>query len=216
MTLFKTPLVIALGGTLTLAGCVDVTTVEPNRTRNGALIGAGIGAAAGAITGEGSRRDEILIGAAVGGLAGGAIGANLDRQAADLRRQLGDDRILITNTGNELIVTLPQDILFDTDSAALRADLQADIRALGRNLNQYPNTRVQVIGHTDSQGSAAYNQDLSERRARAVTNILLQQGVAGNRVIPIGRGESQPVASNNTAEGRRQNRRVEVIITPTR
>ncbi|WP_339641055.1 OmpA family protein [Jannaschia helgolandensis] len=216
MTLFKTPLVIALGGTLTLAGCVDVTTGEPNRTRNGALIGAGIGAAAGAITGEGSRRDEILIGAAVGGLAGGAIGANLDRQAADLRRQLGDDRILITNTGNELIVTLPQDILFDTDSAALRADLQADIRALGRNLNQYPNTRVQVIGHTDSQGSAAYNQDLSERRARAVTNILLQQGVAGNRVIPIGRGESQPVASNNTAEGRRQNRRVEVIITPTR
>ncbi|MGC1259564.1 MAG: OmpA family protein, partial [Jannaschia helgolandensis] len=213
---FKTPLVIALGGTLTLAGCVDVTTGEPNRTRNGALIGAGIGAAAGAITGEGSRRDEILIGAAVGGLAGGAIGANLDRQAADLRRQLGDDRILITNTGNELIVTLPQDILFDTDSAALRADLQADIRALGRNLNQYPNTRVQVIGHTDSQGSAAYNQDLSERRARAVTNILLQQGVAGNRVIPIGRGESQPVASNNTAEGRRQNRRVEVIITPTR
>ena len=129
---------------------------------------------------------------------------------------MGDDRILITNTGNELIVTLPQDILFDTDSAALRADLQADIRALGRNLNQYPNTRVQVIGHTDSQGSAAYNQDLSERRARAVTNILLQQGVAGNRVIPIGRGESQPVASNNTAEGRRQNRRVEVIITPTR
>ncbi|MGB3689684.1 MAG: OmpA family protein [Jannaschia helgolandensis] len=216
MTLFKTPLVIALGGTLTLAGCVDVTTGEPNRTRNGALIGAGIGAAAGAITGEGSRRDEILIGAAVGGLAGGAIGANLDRQAADLRRQLGDDRILITNTGNELIVTLPQDILFDTDSAALRADLQADIRALGRNLNQYPNTRVQVIGHTDSQGSAAYNQDLSERRARAVTNILLQQGVPGNRVIPIGRGESQPVASNNTAEGRRQNRRVEVIITPTR
>jgi len=216
MTLFKTPLVIALGGTLTLAGCADVTTGEPNRTRNGALIGAGIGAAAGAITGEGSRRDEILIGAAVGGLAGGAIGANLDRQAADLRRQLGDDRILITNTGNELIVTLPQDILFDTDSAALRADLQADIRALGRNLNQYPNTRVQVIGHTDSQGSAAYNQDLSERRARAVTNILLQQGVAGNRVIPIGRGESQPVASNNTAEGRRQNRRVEVIITPTR
>ena len=216
MTLFKTPLVIALGGTLTLAGCVDVTTGEPNRTRNGALIGAGIGAAAGAITGEGSRRDEILIGAAVGGLAGGAIGANLDRQAADLRRQLGDDRILITNTGNELIVTLPQDILFDTDSAALRADLQADIRALGRNLNQYPNTRVQVIGHTDSQGSAAYNQDLSERRARAVTNILLQQGVAGNRVIPIGRGESQPVASNNTTEGRRQNRRVEVIITPTR
>lgn len=216
MMFTKTLLMLALGGSLILAGCVDATTGEPNRTRNGALIGAGIGAAAGAITGEGSRRDEILIGAAVGGLAGGAVGANLDRQAADLRRQLGDDRILITNTGNELIVTLPQDILFDTNSAALRGDLQADIRALGRNLNQYPNTTVQVIGHTDSEGSAAFNQDLSERRARSVAGVLLEQGVSGGRIVPIGRGEAQPVASNNSAEGRRQNRRVEIVITPNR
>lgn len=216
MTFSKAPLALALTGTLIIAGCVDATTGEPNRTRNGALIGAGIGAAAGAIAGDGSRGDEILAGALVGGLAGGAIGSRLDRQAADLRAQLGDDRILIRNTGNELIVTLPQDILFDTNSAALRADLQSDIRSLGRNLNQYPDTTVQVIGHTDSEGSAAFNQDLSERRARSVAGVLLEQGVSGGRIVPIGRGEAQPVASNNSAEGRRQNRRVEIIITPTR
>ena len=216
MTLFKAPLALALGGVLVLAGCVDATTGEPNRTRNGALIGAGIGAAAGAIAGDGSRGDEILGGAIAGGLVGGAIGSGLDRQAADLRRQLGDDRIIINNTGDQLIVTLPQDILFDTNSASLRADLQADIRALGRNLNQYPNTTVQVIGHTDSEGSAAFNQDLSERRARSVAGVLLEQGVSGGRIVPIGRGEAQPVASNNSSEGRRQNRRVEIIITPNR
>lgn len=214
MTLFKAPLALVLGGTIIVAGCVDATTGEPNRTRNGALIGAGIGAAAGAIAGDGNRRDEILAGAIVGGLAGGVIGNRLDAQAADLRRQLGDDRILINNTGDQLIVTLPQDILFDTGSAALRADLQSDIRALGRNLNQYPNTTVQVIGHTDSEGSSALNQDLSERRARSVAGVLLEQGVSGGRIVPIGRGESQPVASNNSSEGRRQNRRVEIIITP--
>lgn len=215
MTFFKAPLAFVLGGTLIVAGCVDATTGEPNRTRNGALIGAGIGAAAGAIAGDGSRADEIAAGAVVGGLIGGAVGSRLDRQAADLRAQLGDDRILINNTGEQLIVTLPQDILFDTDSAALRADLQSDIRALARNLNQYPNTTVQVIGHTDSEGSAAYNQDLSERRARSVAGVLLEQGVSGSRVVPIGRGEAQPIASNNTPEGRRQNRRVEIIITPS-
>ncbi|SDZ04883.1 Outer membrane protein OmpA [Jannaschia faecimaris] len=214
MTFFKAPLALALGGTMIVAGCVDATTGEPNRTRNGALIGAGIGAAAGAIAGDGSRADEIAAGAVVGGLIGGAIGSRLDRQAADLRAQLGDDRILIRNTGEQLIVTLPQDILFDTDSASLRADLQSDIRALGRNLQQYPNTTVQVIGHTDSEGSAAYNQDLSERRARSVAGVLLEQGVSGSRIVPIGRGEAQPIASNNSAEGRRQNRRVEIIITP--
>lgn len=216
MTFSKAPLALVLTGTLIIAGCVDATTGEPNRTRNGALIGAGIGAAAGAIVGDGSRGDEILAGALVGGLAGGAIGSRLDRQAADLRAQLGDDRILIRNTGNELIVTLPQDILFDSGSAALRSDLQSDLRALGRNLNQYPDTTVQVIGHTDSEGSAAFNQDLSEQRARSVAGVLLEQGVSGGRIVPIGRGEALPVASNNSAEGRRQNRRVEIVITPTR
>ena len=215
MTTIKLPLAIALSGALSLTACVDATTGEPNRTRSGALTGAAIGAAAGAIVGDGSRADEIAAGAIAGGLIGGAIGARLDRQAADLRAQLGDDRISIVNTGEELIVTMPQDILFDTGSAALRPDLQSDIRALAGNLQQYPNTTVAVIGHTDNTGSAAFNQDLSERRANSVANVLINQGVAPRRVVSIGRGESQPIASNQTAAGRQQNRRVEIVITPT-
>ncbi|WP_299647156.1 OmpA family protein [uncultured Jannaschia sp.] len=214
MTRIKTPVLAALAGSLVLAGCVDATTGEPNRTRNGALIGAGVGAAAGALAGSGSRADEIAGGALAGGLIGGAVGSRLDRQAADLRNQLGDDRITINNTGNELIVTMPQDILFATDSATLRPDLQSDIRALAGNLLQYPNTSVQVIGHTDSDGPAAYNQDLSERRASSVASVLISQGVPASRIVPIGRGESQPIATNNTATGKQQNRRVEVVITP--
>ncbi|SFJ09434.1 OmpA family protein [Jannaschia pohangensis] len=216
MTLFNKPIILSLGAAVLLAGCVTSPPGEPNRTRNGALIGAGVGAAAGAILGDGSRADEIAAGAVVGGLVGAGIGQSLDRQAADLRRELGDDRITIRNTGDQLIVTMPQDILFATDSANLRPDLQGDIRALARNLQQYPNTTVQVLGHTDSDGSAAYNQDLSERRARAVAGVLLEAGVSGSRVVPIGRGESQPIATNQTAEGRQQNRRVEIIITPNR
>ncbi|KIT15074.1 putative lipoprotein YiaD precursor [Jannaschia aquimarina] len=212
MTLAKTPLILVLGGAMTLAAC-DPTLEDRTRTRDGALIGAGIGAAAGAILGDGSRADEIAAGAAVGGLIGAGIGQELDRQAQDLRNSV-DNRITVTNTGDRLVVTAPQDILFATDSASLRADLQSDIRAIGQNLLQYPNSTVQVIGHTDNQGSAAYNQDLSERRARAVAGVLYEVGVPAGRVQPIGRGESQPIASNQTPEGRQQNRRVEIIIIP--
>jgi outer membrane protein OmpA-like peptidoglycan-associated protein len=214
MPLSKTSVMLASIAAFGLAGCVQSPPGEPNRTRDGALIGAGVGAAAGALLGDGSRADEIAAGAVIGGLVGGGIGQQLDRQAAELRRDLGDDRITITNTGQQLIVTMPQDVLFATDSAALRPDLQSDIRALGRSLLQYPNTSVQVIGHTDNTGSAAYNQDLSERRARSVAAVLFQEGVSGTRVTSIGRGEAQPIASNQTPEGRQQNRRVEFVITP--
>lgn len=200
---------------MVLSGCVTAPEGEPNRTGNGALIGAAAGAVLGNALGDGdSRTDETVAGAIIGAGIGGAIGQSLDRQAADLRRAIGDDRILITNTGSQLIVTMPQDILFATDSAALRADLQADLRALGRNLQQYPNTSVQVVGHTDNTGSAAYNQDLSERRARAVAGVLYETGVNPGRVVAIGRGEAQPIASNQTPEGRQQNRRVDIVITP--
>lgn len=214
MTLFKTPTILVLGSALALSACVTTPGGDPNRTANGAIIGGAIGAALGSRTDDNNRLERAVIGGAIGAGIGAAIGNNLDRQAADLRNQLGDDRITVTNTGDRLIVTMPQDILFSTDSANLRADLQGDIRALGGNLQQYPDTTVQVIGHTDSDGSAAYNQDLSERRARAVAGILLETGVSGSRIQSVGRGEAQPIATNNTAEGRQQNRRVEIIITP--
>jgi outer membrane protein OmpA-like peptidoglycan-associated protein len=189
---------------------------DPNRqAKQGALIGAIGGAVAGRAIG-GNNDDALknsLAGAVAGAAAGGLIGNQLDKQEAELRQQLGNN-VGINNTGDRLIVTMPQDILFATDSASLRGDLQADIRTVGRSILQYPNTTVQVVGHTDSDGAAAYNQSLSQRRAQAVASVLMQEGVPSYRVQSIGRGEDQPIASNLTSEGKQQNRRVEIVILP--
>lgn len=214
MNILRTPTILTLGAALVLAGCVQSPPGEPNRTRNAAVLGGLTGAAIGAATGSGKRSDELVVGGLIGAGLGAGIGQALDRQAADLRAQMGDNRISINNTGSQLIVTMPQDILFATDSASLRPDLQGDLQALGRNLQQYPNTSVQVIGHTDSTGAAAYNQDLSERRARSVASVIQSTGVSSARMQIVGRGESQPIATNQTAAGKQQNRRVEVVITP--
>ncbi|MDR5653629.1 OmpA family protein [Ruixingdingia sedimenti] len=213
----KTPLIVATAGVFLLTACDPYPQGNPDnqRARTGALTGALIGGAVGASAGSHHDRGlKTLAGAAIGAAVGGAIGTSLDQQAADLRRDVGNPNIGIVNTGNELVVTMPQDILFATDSAAVRADLQNDLRAVARNLQQYPNTRVEVIGHTDNTGSAGYNQDLSQRRASAVASVLVSAGVPSSRVAAYGRGEDQPVASNLTAEGRTQNRRVEIIIRP--
>lgn len=212
------PLLLASAGALALSGCVTNAplTADPNanRTRDGAVIGGILGGFLGATANDENQGRNAILGAAVGAAAGGAIGNALDRQAQDLRGSLSDNRILIENTGSELIVTMPEGILFDVDSAAIRAGLQSDLRALAGNLNQYPDTDVVVEGHTDNTGSAAYNQDLSTRRAQAVAGVLLEAGVAPFRVSALGRGEDDPVATNLTPDGRQQNRRVEVIIRP--
>ena len=212
----KLPLALAAASVLGLAACqTPLPGQGVENTQQGALIGAGLGAAAGILRGD--DREERIRGAVVGGLVGagigGAIGAQLDRQEAELRAQLGAN-VGIVNTGNQLIVTLPQDILFATDSASLTGALQNDLRAVAASLNNYPNTTVNVIGHTDNVGEAAYNQSLSERRAQAVSSVLINAGVSPSRIRSIGRGENQPVASNLDASGRQQNRRVEIIITP--
>ncbi len=204
---------LALGATaLFLAACAPDPNNPQNRTLTGALTGAAVGGVVGAATGDGSARRAVG-GAIIGGTTGALIGQQLDRQAAELRRQLGDN-VDIRNTGQELILTLPQDLLFATDSATLRPDLQRDLRSIAANLVNYPRSDVIVIGHTDNTGSAAYNQGLSERRAGSVATVLRSEGVAANRIQTIGRGLTQPVASNATPEGRRQNRRVEIFIRP--
>lgn len=218
MTSSKTFLIpLTLGAGLLLGACADSSLTDPNnpnRQRDqGALIGAGIGAVLGQITGGDTQ--ATIAGAAVGGIAGGLIGAQLDRQEADLRRDLGNDRVTITNTGDRLIVSLPQDILFATDSFAVRSDLQRDLRAIAGNLQAYPNSTVQVLGHTDNTGDAAYNQTLSERRAHAVADILLDSGIPASRIQAIGRGETQPIATNLDAAGKARNRRVEIVILPS-
>ena len=203
---------------LTACTPVDQYSANPNqRTKEGALTGAAIGAGLGILTGQGGKDklDRAVVGGAIGAAAGGLIGHNLDRQAAELQAELNDSRIRVVNEGNQLRVVMPNGILFATDSASVQGSIQNDLYTVADNLNRYPNTRVEVVGHTDNTGSAAYNQDLSERRAAAVASILRSAGVSGGRIASYGRGESMPVASNLTADGQAQNRRVEILIIPT-
>lgn len=213
MTLTKLSLATALSGVLVLTACETVTDPNnPNRnTQAGALIGAGIGAVVSAAN-DGDRGD-IVLGAAVGAGLGAGAGFLLDRQEAELRQQLGSNATIV-NTGDQLIVTLPQDILFATDSSALSGGLRSDITALAASINNYPDTTINVIGHADNTGGAAHNQDLSARRAQSVSSALISAGVNPGRIRSIGRGEDAPIASNLTPEGRALNRRVEITITP--
>ncbi len=208
----KTPIALLIMGSFALSGCTD--TGDNSRTKSGALIGAGIGAILGATRESGNDRvKNAAVGAALGAGAGALIGNALDKQAAELRGSMGND-VKIVNTGDRLIVTMPQDILFNIDSAAVRPDLRSDLRALATSLRDYPNTTVDVLGHTDNTGTAAYNQNLSSRRANAVASVLINAGVRSSRIRSFGRGEAEPISSNLTSEGRRQNRRVEIIIRP--
>lgn len=209
MLTVKLPLAV-MTAAFALTACVE----PGENTRQGALTGAGLGAVAGAVLGEGSRGDEIVKGAVIGGVIGGAIGNRLDAQEQALRGSIGDSGALIVNTGSQLIVTLPESITFETNSTYVRPSIQTTLGKLANNLNQYPNTTVDVIGHTDNVGAESYNQDLSARRAAAVSGILIRSGVSSNRIRTYGRGERDPIATNLTAEGRAQNRRVEIVIIP--
>lgn len=217
MTLSKMSLAVALSGVMVLTACETVT--DPNNPNRNAQTAAAIGAGFGAIIG-GNNADNVrdrnrgaVVGALVGAGVGAGIGTLLDRQEAELRQDLGSNAQIV-NTGSQLIVTLPQDILFATNSADLTGSLRGDLSTLAASMNRYPNSTINVIGHADNTGSAALNQDLSARRAQAVSSVLIQSGVAPNRIRSIGRGEDAPIATNLTPEGRALNRRVEITITP--
>ena len=216
---FKTPLLIATASLMALTACVDPNAYpdDPNaRAKNGAIIGGLAGALAGANSGGDDKLAKVVVGGALGAAIGGAIGASLDQQAAELRGSLSNPNVTVTNHGNYLTVNMPQDLLFAVDSTSLRPDLRADLGSVAQSLIRYPNSRIEVIGHTDNTGSAAYNYDLSQRRANAVATVLNQNGVPMGRMTTIGRGFDQPIASNTTPQGRAQNRRVEIIIYPTK
>ncbi|MEH6829891.1 OmpA family protein [Sulfitobacter sp.] len=222
MTFVKFPLVAVMATVVALGACTNpngsilASDNDPNqRAKNGALIGAGAGAVIGALSkGDGNRDQGAVKGALIGAALGAGGGALLDRQERDLRASLGNDNVTINNTGDRLIVTLPQDILFASGSSAVRPDLQRDLGAVASNLQAYPDSTIQVIGHTDSDGEAGFNQQLSENRANAVAGVLLNNGISNARIQAFGRGESQPVASNLNAQGKSQNRRVEIVILP--
>tara|TARA_R110002051_G_scaffold17010_2_gene50438 strand:+ start:7736 stop:8377 length:642 start_codon:yes stop_codon:yes gene_type:complete len=211
----KLPLIFAAASLAFVGACTETSPNGGVKARNGAAIGAGLGALAGIAGADTAkeRRQNLAKGAVIGGLIGAGIGNALDRQEEELRAQMGSN-IGIVNNGNNLVVTLPQDILFATDSATVSGSSQNDIFTLANSINRYPNTTVNVIGHTDSTGEAAYNFDLSQRRAQAVASVMINAGVSPQRIRSIGRGEDAPIATNATAQGRQQNRRVDIVITP--
>lgn len=215
--MMRTSISLSVVAALGLTACAPPTTriQDPNyRAQNGAVIGAVGGAVLGSLLTDQNKGAGALRGAAIGGLLGGGIGAGLDSQAADLRNRLGNPNVTVTNMGSYLVVNLPDDALFATGSATLRPDLQNEIRSVAANLVTYPDSSIEVVGHTDNVGAAALNQDLSQRRALSVANILIGAGVPAARIQAFGRGEDQPVASNLTDAGRAQNRRVEIIVRP--
>jgi outer membrane protein OmpA-like peptidoglycan-associated protein len=218
-----TGLAAALAGTLMLTSCASYTGQtgdpnDPNRTRQGALIGAGIGAVAGLLSGSDAteRRQRALVGAGVGGLAGGSIGVYQDRQEADLRRQTAGTGIVVDREGDVIKLNLPDGVTFDFAKSDLKPQFYPALNNVASTLAQYNQTIVEVAGHTDSVGSDAANQALSQRRAQSVGNYLIGQGLQRERFEIVGFGEQMPIASNDTDEGRARNRRVEIRVVPLR
>jgi len=216
----KMAIMVTMGGFL--AGC---TTTNPytgeqqvSKTAGGAAIGAAAGALGGLFVGGSSRaqRNAVLIGAGLGALTGGAIGNYMDRQEADLRAQLQGTGVSVTRNGDQIILNMPGNITFNTDQDAVKSEFYGVLNSVAIVLNKYNQSVVDVFGFTDSTGSAAYNQDLSERRALSVAQYLNGRGVDARRVSVIGYGQSNPIASNATEAGRAQNRRVEIQIAPLR
>jgi outer membrane protein OmpA-like peptidoglycan-associated protein len=175
-------------------------------------VGAAIGGAAGAVVGNetGSTARGVLIGAAVGGAAGAIIGSQMDDTAEKLDKSL--EGATVERVGEGILVTFDSGILFDFDSSALRPLAQTQLSDLAEALVEVDKTDVVIVGHTDSQGSESYNQTLSERRAQSAASHLMGNGITGDRIIVEGRGEMEPIATNETDAGRQENRRIEVAI----
>lgn len=184
-----------------------------SNTAGGAALGALAGAGVGLLAGGDDRRNALL-GAGVGALAGGAIGATMDRNEAELRAQLQGTGVSVTRVGDNIILNMPSDITFATDQDQVVSDFYPVLNSVALVLRKYNRTIVDVFGHTDSTGDANYNYDLSQRRAASVADYLQAQGVDPRRFAVTGFGETRPVASNGTAAGRAQNRRVEIQLAP--
>jgi len=212
----KRILVTAATSLLVLAGCnTNPYTGDYSRTATGATVGAGAGAILGnVIAGSGNKTGGTLVGAAVGATVGGLIGYQMDQQEAELRRQMAGSGVDIYREGDTIRLQAPENITFDVNRSDVKPQFRPVLDQLAQSIQQYPGTVVQVEGHTDSTGSAAYNQTLSENRANSVRNYLVQRGVDSQRIYAVGYGFTRPIADNSTPEGRAQNRRVEILIVP--
>lgn len=203
-----------------LTGCetLDPYTQESKTSTatKGAVIGAVAGAVAGLASGDDAveRRQRALIGAGVGALAGGAVGTYMDRQEAKLRAELQGSGVSVTRIGDNITLNMPGNVTFATDSSDLNSAFFDVLTSVSKVMTEFDKTVVEVAGHTDSTGSATYNQGLSERRANSVSRYLQSQGISSQRMITIGMGQTMPVADNSTVSGRAANRRVEITMVP--
>lgn len=213
----KNLILIFIIGVFVLCGCAAPQT----NTGKGAAYGAAGGAVAGAVLGQAIGRDTqgtligAAAGAAVGAAAGAGVGQMMDRQEAEMRDALAtSEAAAVRREGELLAITLKGDVSFDLNSDIVRPGLYNELDRISQIMIKYPQTSILVEGHTDSTGSDTYNQQLSERRANSVKTLLVQRGVQGPRISILGYGESRPVATNATPEGRQMNRRVEIRINP--
>lgn len=189
---------------------------ETSKTAKGALIGAAAGAVVGLVSGDDAveRRQRALLGAGIGALAGGAVGYYMDRQEAKLRAELRGSGVSVTRMGDNITLNMPGNVTFATDSADLSPAFFDVLASVGKVVDEFDQTIVEVAGHTDSTGADSYNQGLSERRAASVSQYFQSQGISGQRMISIGMGEARPVADNSNTAGRQANRRVEITMVP--
>ena len=203
---------------VSLSACETFQTEDPytgEKQVSKTAAGAGIGAAGGAIIGAiAGGRKGALIGAGVGALAGGAVGYYMDQQEAKLRKQLRGTGVSVTRAGDTIILNMPGNVTFDTNSSDISADFYPVLDSVAIVLNEYEKTYVDVFGHTDNRGSEKYNQTLSEQRAASVAKYLESRKVLPQRIVTTGKGELNPIASNDTPESRALNRRVEIALSP--
>ena len=202
---------------LALAGCVtDPETGEQRISRTGgtAAAGAGAGALLGALLGGRNNRAEVLIGTGIGALAGVAVGSYMDKQERELRERTANTGVEVQRDGDEINLRMPSGLTFDFNSAMVKPEFRPTLDQVAQTLNAYPSTFIDVSGHTDSIGTDAVNQRLSEQRANAVADYLTYQGINRARIATRGYGKQFPIASNETEEGRAKNRRVEIKLSP--
>ena len=212
--------IVVLTTALVASGC---TTINPYsneeqtaKATSGALIGAVAGAAIGVVSSSKSDRGKgALIGAASGAAVGGGIGYYMDVQETKLRQQLASTGVSVTRNGDNIILNMPNEVTFGVDQTELSDGAKRVLNSVAVVAKEYSKTQLNVLGYTDSSGSDSYNLRLSQVRASEVGNYLMSKGVASARVKSQGMGESSPIASNANANGRAQNRRVEIVLTPT-
>ncbi|MDA7933973.1 OmpA family protein [Akkermansiaceae bacterium] len=220
MKFFQKLVAYLLAGSLTLTSCQTANpyTGESQKAKatTGAIIGGLLGAGIGALSGGDSteRKQRALIGAGIGALAGGGIGAYMDKQEAELRRELEGTGVGISRNGNQISLIMPGDVTFTTGSAGISGEFYPTLASVAKVLNKFDKTMVAITGHTDNVGGRDYNYRLSQARANSVAQFLRTQKVAPQRFHVSGRGMDQPVASNNSAAGRQANRRVTIQLAP--